>query len=47
MIAGIAEGLLACLNPQIPEEGGMGLYGVAFVVVVGGVDEFEAKVVPH
>lgn len=47
MIAGIPEGLFTGFHPQVPEEGGVGLYGVAFVVVVGGVDEFEAQVVPH
>lgn len=47
MKAGIPEGLLAGFHPQVPEKSGMGLYGVALVVVVGGVDEFETQIVPN
>lgn len=42
VVAGVPEGLFAGLHPQISEEGGVSLDGVPLVVIVGGVDEFEA-----
>ena len=47
MIAGISEGLFASLHPQISKQGGMGLDGIALIIVIGGIDELKTQVVPN
>lgn len=47
MITRIPEGFFAGLNPKISKQTRMSLNGIAFVIVVGGIDELKSQIVPY
>ena len=47
MVARIPEGFFAGLYPKISKQTWMSLNGIAFVIVVGGIDELKSQIVPY
>ncbi len=47
MVARIPEGFFAGLYPKISKQTWMSLNGIAFVVIVGGIDELKSQIVPN